>query len=485
MRKEGYLIILLILLISSCRNHVPERSVQMHFESSDNQLEQAFNWAVNQAESYTGDSADPVGPWYEAALPGREAFCARDMAHMCIGAEMLGLGSENKNMLLKFATHISKSKDWCTYWEINRSDQPAPADYRNDKAIWYNLPANFDLVHASFRLFRFTGDSTYIMDPAIKNFREKSLHQYVDHWDLNSGKLMYRKRFMHLPADFDSTDAFMVCRGLPGYVESVPGLQLGADLIAAEYAACMDASRIALVENDVESADNFLDQAMDLKMLLNNHWWDESAERFYTSLMADGQFQHGEGEAFLLWFGIANAGRKTDHTIRSLMEKSDVMNVETRSYLPLILFENGFDHDGYLQILKLSDPATLRREYPEVSFSVIESMISGLMGIDADATKNRVATCSHLADSTSCSIQSLEILGNRISVFHRGKDLTQAANHGPGALEWKVCFQGKHLVLFVDGVQFPAKSENQGRQIRSYVSLTIPPGKEMTVSIAE
>jgi len=31
-----------------------------------------------------------VGYWYEAALPGREAFCMRDVSHQSIGAETLG-----------------------------------------------------------------------------------------------------------------------------------------------------------------------------------------------------------------------------------------------------------------------------------------------------------------------------------------------------------------------------------------------------------
>ncbi|MFA6126609.1 MAG: hypothetical protein WC699_04845 [Bacteroidales bacterium] len=33
---------------------------------------------------------DPVGPWYEAAEPGREAFCMRDVSHQSMGAHALG-----------------------------------------------------------------------------------------------------------------------------------------------------------------------------------------------------------------------------------------------------------------------------------------------------------------------------------------------------------------------------------------------------------
>lgn len=35
-----------------------------------------FDWAKNQSLAYAFDD-DPVGLWYEASLPGREAFCMR------------------------------------------------------------------------------------------------------------------------------------------------------------------------------------------------------------------------------------------------------------------------------------------------------------------------------------------------------------------------------------------------------------------------
>lgn len=43
---------------------------------------------------------------YEAALPGREAFCIRDVSHQCLGAEILGQGKQNLNMLRKFVGNM-------------------------------------------------------------------------------------------------------------------------------------------------------------------------------------------------------------------------------------------------------------------------------------------------------------------------------------------------------------------------------------------
>ena len=57
---------------------------QITFRSSDENLKKAFNWAKGQAYQHVGSNSDVVGPWYEAALPNRFAFCMRDVSHQSI-----------------------------------------------------------------------------------------------------------------------------------------------------------------------------------------------------------------------------------------------------------------------------------------------------------------------------------------------------------------------------------------------------------------
>lgn len=52
--------------------------------SDDTALVKIFDWAVSNSNWYVGEDSDPVGPWYEAALPNRQAFCMRDVSHQCI-----------------------------------------------------------------------------------------------------------------------------------------------------------------------------------------------------------------------------------------------------------------------------------------------------------------------------------------------------------------------------------------------------------------
>ncbi len=97
----------------SSRRKRPESALEL--ETPDAQLAAAFAWAKAQALDYVFPAAaygDPVGDWYEAALPSRFAFCMRDVSHQATGAQALGLAAFNRNMLGKFARAIGPSRDY-------------------------------------------------------------------------------------------------------------------------------------------------------------------------------------------------------------------------------------------------------------------------------------------------------------------------------------------------------------------------------------
>lgn len=138
-----------VCLVATCSLHAGVSPLTL--KTSDARLAAAFEWARRQALAYVFEG-DPAGAWYEAALPGRQAFCMRDTAHQSAGAHFLGLDRHTRNMLQKFAENISDSKDWCSFWEIDRYNRPAPVDYKDDTQFWYNLPANFDVLDACYRM---------------------------------------------------------------------------------------------------------------------------------------------------------------------------------------------------------------------------------------------------------------------------------------------------------------------------------------------
>jgi hypothetical protein len=91
----------------------------LEFHSSNNSLNESFRWAKQQALGYVRPGPDSIGPWYEAALPGRNAFCLRDVSHQALGAAALGLFEANRNMLDRFAESAAASRNWAAYWEID------------------------------------------------------------------------------------------------------------------------------------------------------------------------------------------------------------------------------------------------------------------------------------------------------------------------------------------------------------------------------
>ncbi|MGN6618614.1 MAG: hypothetical protein ACTHJ5_15690, partial [Ilyomonas sp.] len=219
--------LLLIYLFLACCNLVFSQGVDLSFSSSDTALQTAFYRAKEMALHYKGDPNDPVGHWYESALPPRYAFCMRDVAHQSIPAEILGLSAANKNMFTLFAKNISASKDWCSYWEINKWGNPAPADYRNDTAFWYNLPANFDILNACWNLYLWTGNTDYISNDVFKNFFSKSANEYIENWTLQPDSLLTRSAHPNAGSSFNINDAFHRCRGLPSYSEGVADMKMG------------------------------------------------------------------------------------------------------------------------------------------------------------------------------------------------------------------------------------------------------------------
>jgi hypothetical protein len=64
-------------------------------------------------------------------------------------------------MLRRFAGSISRERNWCGFWEINKDRFPSPADYRNDSDFWYCLPGNFDLIRACYRQYLWSGARGY------------------------------------------------------------------------------------------------------------------------------------------------------------------------------------------------------------------------------------------------------------------------------------------------------------------------------------
>lgn len=449
------------------------------FSSSDKALEKTFRWAKGMALSYAHNNNDPVGAWYEAALPQREAFCMRDVSHQAVGAHLLGLAKHNRNMMFRFAQNISQAKDWCSYWEINRYNLPAPADYTNDKEFWYNLNANFDVVQACLKLYQWTGDTTYLNDPVFVNFYRKSMNEYARHWQLEPDKIMNRPQYMHQPQPFDPKNNFHTCRGLASYVENFRGLAVGVDLIATLYAGYCAYSTLATLNGENAIARQAAQTAGGYRELLESCWWNPAKSTYHTFWTADKTFHSGEGEPFILWFGATEHPERIRGTVKSILAKE--WNVENLSAFPTLLYRLQYAKEAYAKLIAL--PHLPRAEYPEVSYGAIEGIVGGVMGIGAEASERRIYTLPQLPKNDDwAEVTDVPVFEGVISVRHTGNKASQLTNHTGGTVKWQASFKGKYATLFMNNRPYAASeyTDELGNTV-SYLSVELKESETISV----
>lgn len=471
---------------------------KLRIESSDKKLAAGFEWAKRQALSYAFEH-DPVGPWYEAALPGREAFCMRDVSHQATGAHALGLARHTKNMLRRFAENISASKDWCSYWEIDRYNRPAPADYVSDADFWYNLPANFDVADTCYRMFAWSGDLDYVNDPVFQHFYERTVKDYVERWDLGAGRVMKRQRRMNVPGPAGARRRFGMARGIPGYDEGNPNYALGVDLLDAQYAAYLAYARFQQMRGNRDLTQAYLKKAADVRALVNSAFWEEAGGFFYSHVGPEHKLE-GRGGLDLLYRDIVDDGPKARGALNAMLEaiRKDPSSraVEIQSHQAEILYRYGMPDAAYAQMMDLTREGRTRREYPEVCFSVIGAMVTGLMGITVDPvspfqalqedgfTDRIVRTLPGLGSIAWAEMRNLPVRANEVAVRHEGGRKTALTNQTGPALVWQSCFEGSHETLLVDGRAVRARIEKRpvGRTVSS-ARVTVGAGGTVTVEV--
>jgi len=429
----------------------------VEIESSDPQLVRSFQWAKERALGYM-HTGDPVGDWYESTASSRYAFCMRDVSHQSAGAAVLGLAGHTRNMLHHFAASISESRDWAGYWEINKDGFPAPVDYQDDRHFWYCLPANFDVLQASYRQFLWTGDPAYF-DSVFSNFYDRTVTDYVSAWDPNKDGVM-------------ESNPESRPRGIPSYDQEKPFPLTGADLMAAQYEgyrvyAAIERQRGARGSLSQKLAEEYDAKAQDLRVRFNNEWWNPIQSRHYSLMLPNHTFYSGyvaEGNVFALLFEFTGEGLKTEAALDSL-EKNRPHLDQKLSYFPEILFHYGRNDSAYRYLLELTDPNFRGRGMPEIVFSVVGAVATGMAGISPDARNHLVETLPRLPKAVDwLKLSHVPVLQNEVAVRHRGLESSFTNQAGP-RLQWRASFPIDSTLaaprILVDGVPTPVTVEQR------------------------
>ena len=443
------------------------------FDSSDQALVLGWKWALTQAVEYIR-YGDPVGDWFEASLPGRNGFCMRDVAHQAAGAQGLGLRAQIKNMLHRFAENIAASRDWCTFWEISGDNLPVAVDYRNDQDFWYNLPANFDLLDCCWRQYQWTGDADYISDPVFLNFYNRTVNDYVQHWDADGDGILEQPQFGR--------------RGIASYEETINELRVGGDLIAAQIAGYEAYAQIQRISDNSALAQTFEQKAAALRVIYHDQWWNPNAATFYSVQRQNGQFSdqiNPNVNNIALYFGAVNDIERVQDVINTLVKAFPSTNVEAQSYFPEVAYRYGRTPEADAMLRTLIDPKLPRREYPEISYSVLGTIVTSLMGVSSDAHQRKVTTHAHLTEKTqTASIAGLPILANQITVAHTGNTASEFVNQQGEPLVWEARFSGASNQLIVDGVrQSATQGIGQSGQPEMWVTIPAAPGERHRVHL--
>jgi len=237
-------------------------------------------------------------------------------------------------------------------------------------------------------------------------------------------------------------------------------------------------------------ANKYMLKAKREQQFLDEFWWDKEKQEYRSIQYADNTFDYfmvEDNQAYLHYLLYYNAIDDQDK-IKKLTEDYRVnfqkLIVELKSYLPIIFYENGYSNLATKMIIDLCAAENKRRDYPENSFTVIEHITRGLMGVEVEASKNNVSTLSRLEEEDDwAEMNDIPLLSNKVSIKHVGKNTTIFTNQSGSAITWSARIPGNHEFLFVDGIKKKcAKGNDHGRPY-SYCNVEVKEGKAVTVAV--
>ncbi len=448
------------------------------FHSADHALELGFDRLKQQALHFVYEGY-PVGDYYEAALPNRDAFCMRDVSHQCTGAEVLGLSNHNRNMFLKFAQGISESKDWCSHWEIDRFDRSCPVDYTDDHDFWYNLPANFDVLHACWRMYQWTGDQAYLSHPDHDYFYAQSMEAYIHRWDRDGDGL----------PDRDPTEGR---RGLCTYDESTFAtrtLLVGTDLLAVMARAHLSYAAMCGQLGRREQERIYRKRGEALLQKLNVEWHDaakgyaKGLDQEHELIFVPDEHNGAFNLSFMLyWDTMLDHPERLAGVVEAFAQVMEKQDIECFSHYPELLFRYGQAAQGVASLRRAMRTDLPRKEYPELSFCAIGAVATGLMGLQPEASANTLRTLSNLADVEWAELCHVPVLGGELAITHAGNTSTLTREHGP-ALIWQPAFHGKRT-LRVSGTPLDSRQIRDPFTGETLTLAEVPVGAGETATVS-
>lgn len=476
------LVLTLCMLIASffaiSPTAVQAASSNLSLASSSPYLADAFSWAKSMALSKVQTGKGNSIPSYQAALQARPVFCMRDWAHQVDGAALLGLSNENYNMLKAFANLQTPERKWYSIWEVNYDGSISPIDYQSDTRFWRNLAGMFELVDKGYRQYQWTANPDLLNDAALNNFYTHTLNDFITQHDGNGNGI----------AEEHSSDGWA---GVCSYNEG-PDVTLteAADGLGSQYKAFLAYSAILAAKGDSSGSSEWNAKAAGLKTTFNSGWYSPSAGRFargYTNSGYSPVTDFGyESSWFIPLKELCDAGSNATNYldfIYNSFNASPSPNIEAWTYLPDVFYTWNQNDRAWSFLKHIMDS---RSDYPEVSFTVISAIATGMMGIQPDAPGNKVTTVPRLPGDPSevsmVDLNNIPVGSHNIEVKHEGNvKTTLTHNSGSGSITWEAQFPGTYSSLNVNGIPQSAATKTVNGTTLSYVTVTVPVNQSAAV----
>ncbi|MFI9291216.1 hypothetical protein [Streptomyces gardneri] len=480
--------------------------------SSDPEIVEMFDWAKGKANSWvhlpgttgpldaderqTGGTGTGVyAPSYWAGYANRSGYYSRDMAHQLSGAGVLGLHTENKEMLRAFAASATAEHAYYPVWALNFDNRSyLSIDYRDPNLFVREVPAPFELVQKAEEAYRWSGDPAYLDDPALWEFYRHATDEFVTLHDgqKDNGRVSV--------AEGTGKGIF---RGVASYNEqSDEPLAEAGDAIGSQYQAYRAMASLARAKGERPLAARFERQACDLKAYFNSTWSGTGSGadmvRGYTT---DGRALTGWGKENS-WFMpmkqiVAPGDRREaylDYIDRQSEGEGRPDNIEALTYLPDTFLTNNRADTAWKWMRHIYAQKDVQHvntrqgtngDYPEVSFTLVGQTVQGLMGVAPNAPARTLATQSRLPSGMDwLSIEDLRVGDSAFTLRHdtdRRSTLTHTSGSAP--YTWVARFPGAHAAVAVAGVVGKARTEVIDGATYTVVRTRVAPGRTVTVEV--
>jgi hypothetical protein len=481
--------------------------------SSDQTATDLFTWAKAQANNWViqdgasgplnVDERNPSGTGtgtyrasYWAGYKYRTGFYGRDTAHQVVGAHLLGLDLENKNMLRALIASATPARGGYPVWSINfDTSTPLAIDYKSDTNFVRELPTVFELVQKSDEAFQWTGDKDYVLSNTMWSYYLNAVSAFIAS---HNGRIPNGQVQVAEGTDGNIFDS------VASYNENGATLIEAGDAIASQYQAYLSFADLAAARGDLATSSTYKARAASLRVYFNNSW---SKYPGTTDLVRGYQLANGQPVAVLGWGkensifmplkGIVAAGSGLDSYLAAIdANETDPAqqspNIEALTYLPDTFFANeqndlAWKWMQYIYAHRAAPHVNARQgangTYPEVSFTLVSQTITGLLGLTPSASATSLTTQSRLPSGMSwLKADNVPIGADRVSLRQEQYGRSTLTNSsGPTTLSWTVRFDGAHRTIDINGSHIPARQTRLGDgTLVSEVTVSVRPGQSVT-----